>query len=500
LITIVSRPAEFGAAYRPLNYTFTSDRAPNTILAEIGTITVIRKINATEQTANPDLNTDQVIVRKVGATPFPSFLTKGQHIQISGTTAYNGIFQVVKVLTNNKIAVTAPFVTNEFTGTVAKFYNNFSIVVNLFDADVGGILNTFRIKRLTDDTFRANAQSFMQIQLEAFLHTLGLSAQEIADGFITRRFFIDFAEEFDVPDSLGFNVKTIQPAVSDSLFARIAVNAINPVISLRNGVVERDINDGLTEFTILDTVSTTRRFLTNQPKSLRIGRTDDAQLNYLTDQTPAWTVGTYAFRIETFDSTGASIAVTDFGIASGGTESQSIGIGTNNLGATITAATVKYEVTLFRTDVLTQLSETLTYVIDDNCHRSNVRIFWLNEWGGVDSYTFTGMATESTSSKKTSLDNKFTTLPVAFLEGEQEMIMSENDKPRTVNSGFVNRETATWLEELIKATKVWTVFDGLVEYVPLKLLKNNSGTNSEEVKYNVTIQFELAYKFQSQIG
>lgn len=500
MITVVSRPAEFGASYRPLNYVFTSDLAPNVLAAETGSIIQIRLINTAEKTANPELPTNTVVLRKVGGTPFGSYLTKGQHVEVSGTTNYNGIFQTVKVLGVNIVAITAPFVANETAGTITKFYHNFSIVVNLYDADSGGLLNTFRIKRLDDDTFRANAEAFMQVRLSHHLHTIGASAQESSDGEITRRYFIDYAEEYDVPDSLGFNVRTTQTATTDSLFPRVAVNAINPVISLRNGTVERDINDGLSEFTITDALSTTKRFLTNQPKTLKIGRTDDAQLNYLTDQTPAWAVGTYAFRVETFDSTGASIAVTDFGIASGGTESQSIGIGTNNLGATITAATVKYEVTLFRTDVPTQLSETLTFTIDDNCYRSSVRFWWKNEWGGIDSYTFTGQSGEGIESSKTSLDNKYNELPVTFPDGEQEMIFSDNMKPRFANSGFVNKETALWLGELVKATKVWTQFDGLSEYVPVRLMKNNIDVNSEEVKYNVSIQYELAYKFESQIG
>jgi hypothetical protein len=496
-ITVSTRPSEFGPAYRPLNYSMTTDLHPNT--ADLsGTISQIRGVQQIDQGVYDTFVKGELMVIFSNSVPVTSVFPIGQYVTISGTTAgtYDGL-QRVKRSQFNRIVLEVTITTDDTGGTCVKHYKNLSLVVQLYIAgSISSPLLEWSKKQNFENAFNIDVSTYMQAEVSGSLVALTSSAINVTDTIHNQSYYIAYAESYLKPKSDGTLSAFVSPFTVDSANTKYAFHIANQYKKTRNGVVEYNLTEGLTPF-LINAPKTPVRFLTNQPKTILIGRNDSAQLGYISDTDIRG--GSYARIISTYNSSGALIASTSTSADPQTKVGENFGIGPTNLGVgIITASTVKYTVHI---DALgTDITETLTYNIDDGCHRQSKRFYFLNEWGEYDSFTFIGNESTNSSVKKTTTERLIS--PVAVLP-ETNIVTAQVDESKThsISSGYVSKETVEWLREILTSTQVYTVEDGLAAYVPVFIPQQSAPiSNSNDSLFNFTMKYRYGYNQIRQRG
>ncbi len=218
-----------------------------------------------------------------------------------------------------------------------------------------------------------------------------------------------------------------------------------------------------------------------------------------------WTVtqlnATFSRRVETFDNLGASIAVTDTVFTALERSCINIPVGTQNLGATITAATVKYEVSIIN-DSSVVVSEVLTFEVDRKCHKSALRFYWVSQRSGMDAYTFIGNSNRSVDIRQPKFKRRLAS-PRVLPERQTTTIINDSQGMQTGNSGLVSREIAEWLEDFLRSAERYIQMDndvtGTPEFIPIDI-ENGSFDINNTIKQtsNISFQWSIAVDEKSQ--
>lgn len=474
-------PDELSAAYRPIPYRFTSDLSPE---SDENPLDEIRLITAAENIAFPELGFDTVIL-EVDNTSGALGITDGQHIKITGTDDYDGVWRQIVEVATDTIAITAPYTVDETPGsaTIEKFYNNFGVVLKV--ENEGG-----------DEIYRTSTRVGFNFDLKKFLASLlnselqiGASSDDpalIDVGFLQEA-NVFWTEQYDIPDSNGINVLTLQDF---SLFADDTITAVNSAPKvIGNGY---DYNDSLTPFEG-STLLLNKRFLTEQP-DVTIGDSDDYQLSFLLDVDIVEIDYKVAFNY--FDQSGGFLVTTNnaFIAAATGQRAYSVNVGTRFTPGGILPSAAYYLVTIQRVDTDAEVLGELRFNIDYNCNVEDKRFFWLNNLGGFDAWTFKGHSSEDTKAVSTNIFNANTEKTIDIQnDAEYNKVFTDVQNNRTANSGNVNAETIDWLRGIVKSTQVYMKEDDVL--VPVIIDSNSAtGSNTRTKKFSLNISYRLAYK------
>ena len=133
------------------------------------------------------------------------------------------------------------------------------------------------------------------------------------------------------------------------------------------------------------------------------------------------------------------------------------------------------------------ISEEITFKIDNTCNNKEVRFYWENRFGGLDSYTFKNKTRGISVDKKTyvkPLTKNFTneSRGSTTLGGESTGVFSVFTPPLKDNK-------LIWLEEIFEDRATYIEENGL--FIPVKVTRN-SATTVEEGKTKLQIDYVYA--------
>lgn len=224
------------------------------------------------------------------------------------------------------------------------------------------------------------------------------------------------------------------------------------------------------------TAGTQRSLLTNSPRTLSIRRDEAASLSFMSLGKEA----TKAY-ITTYNSAGGVVNthLINNGIYSGPGDSKSQTLdymcGPYNLNKyaasvpitnIITDEVVKYTVAMH--NGTTVISETVTFVIDDECSRHQMfRLHFLNRWGRYDSFTFKGQHKQTINFKRSEYQRftgytELASTPVwvntSYARGNV-VFDSEETEQYNISTGWISEEESQWLQELAGSPAVYWQID-----------------------------------------
>lgn len=492
-VTVISRPTDLGSAYVPVEYTFSSTFAGvSSTISNIkessgffggggGFTTIVTPLNKVRR----NIKVDGIMT-------------------ITNTTSglYDGEFKVTQVKNNGEVTLDTPFLGNVSGGNFTYDRLNAQVVCDLY---IDGSQVTRLTRRPNEvDQFVFNFQKWIEVDLDSVPLSVGMEDVTLQPTS-SLSIYVKYADSEDlIIDGIPtptLNLDTTQSPpdlFTDIANLRTIINATVPYLewelgSVKNAIINKDT--GLSSF-IVDTVAD-NRFLTNSPKTIKIGRTDSYQLTFIVD----FDAGkAYRRQIVTYDSTGAVIQTfrkTFTPIADG---VWSMGAGARNFTApTITSSVVKYEISITdANDSNNDISEVVTFEIDDNCYRSDTRFLWLNPRGGYDTFTFHSPRKLNSTVKKTTF-KPARTFPVVV--GNSEEKITDVDASETITTGThkVNKETAEWLQELLESPEVFIELssDNALHdtRVPVTLVnKTRAICDSFKGLFNVNVRYKFGFR------
>lgn len=143
------------------------------------------------------------------------------------------------------------------------------------------------------------------------------------------------------------------------------------------------------------------------------------------------------------------------------------------------------------------ISETLRFDIVESCGDETV-IFWQNHWGAFDYYFFSGNRKQSTKNKKqTSIDR----LDLDYNSYDRGVRVLTNKNTRTfkVYTQTEKPSVVEWLAEIGESVDVYIYENS--EFIPIVVKSVESEIeNTENIKTQISVTYELANKRISQLG
>lgn len=291
---------------------------------------------------------------------------------------------------------------------------------------------------------------------------------------------------------------------------------ITEVKSIWNGV--KDAVDWLdfdyTDYTI-NTVSTTKKFLTTSPRTLDINTGQSVFLYFIVNTANAVT----NYELKTYDGYNAGGSVINTASVSNlvpdtGTEFSStylsIAVGTEDIvnmnslvmsgstPATVLNGAKSYTVQL-RNSSGDYTSELFTFNIDQVCTKyTPVRLHWLNSLGGFDSFNFNLKSIEEDDIKKESYvkqPNVFNGLTYTYQKDARGMVDYDIRKTKklTINTDYLTDEQSAWMLDLISSPVVYLEQNNELISVTCKerRFKKMTSLNDKLPQYTFDIEYAL---------
>jgi hypothetical protein len=219
--------------------------------------------------------------------------------------------------------------------------------------------------------------------------------------------------------------------VEDNATFKVAVNAIHPY----SGTLVDWQTPNLDDFVV---GSSTSKFLTNAPRSLTLGSADRFRLHMLTELASEYEV---AHSLRVFDMTsGSESLLLSTPIIIEITAGFAVAVGPADLAGLITVP-AKYRVRII--DVgLNPVSENFDFTVDTKCTENRRSFAWLNKFGGVDNYTFTGREIGQSQTKRAAFMRPYAGSGFDF---RQRTYRAEPKRTITVSTAMVRRNVRQWL-------------------------------------------------------
>ena len=412
---VVDSPGPFVSAYKPVQWTFVSDRSPNTIPGESGVqIWLIAVADQVTVSTIPGLAIGDVFVVLTGA--FASLFPLGQTVQFQGTTAarYDGVHRVIRAIDASTFVIDATDINGSLGGTVSKYYERYALYARV---RFSGVEQTYRIDddgsgRFTMDIRDQAQRSFKDV---FDLVPPGTPFTPIqSNEQITNTYTIEVGEGYNLPDEQGVNVYFYDFKTPLRLLDGKTQNVVNNVQPYHHindwqgGAVDLnwdlnlkayrlDISSPVVNFRALTYANPGTRYSEYQT----VRSDDDHFLAFLlADPTNV------AVRLKTFNGSGGSTTTyTPLDLFNIGSGSMILPIGPINLGLSLTV--VSYSITLVREFTVVPITEEYWFRVDASCHKAPRRFYALNKFGAIDAFTFIGF-----EKREDSYDRKFVSRPM----------------------------------------------------------------------------------------
>jgi len=373
-----------------------------------------------------------------------------------------------------------PVAAYRANGVVLEFTSDDSDIVRMI-ADVY-VDSTF-IRSIEKDVligfsnkFRFDIAETLQDQLGFNLQTIGATGGQLAANSIK-----------------AYNLELFEVILTGSVFTTAHVDGGGGTPDLTTGaddalaiiLNQEDNQNFIAGFHINDT--TEKSLLTNAVtagKKIQVGESE-----FISISKPTTTNS--RIRITTFDTAGVQLNQADEDISSTFDSEKRFDyqVGTDNIGLTVTFDdnVAKYSVQ-FRNTGATLISQEHFFLVDRECHINSQRFHFLNKFGAIDSYTFTGNKTIIENDESARFEK-----PLAFNFDVKDHTTTKHDIEITetfrVTSGILLDNELEWLKELFRSALVWTELNGayfpvVVETGSLELVKTNDGFNIIEMEYS----------------
>jgi len=248
-----------------------------------------------------------------------------------------------------------------------------------------------------------------------------------------------------------------------------------------NATLQHEETQNLDAFSVDDA---NKRFLTNSPSTLRIGRNETAQLAFVTDES------VIKLRLTEKDALGG-LTITDVSktIAK---KRATVLIDV----ASMLSTTVSFTIILLNPGNFSR-SEIFSYVIDDGCLDEERRIKWLNPRGGIDSYTFISQISQEVRFRSSTFQKRIEK-GFAVQDGGETVLTNNAGDHFQVFSKAENRETIKWLGE-IGGNNINAWIDDGTNYVPIIITGRNLDIlHTRKSITQMAIRYKLANQRESQ--
>jgi hypothetical protein len=514
-VSVVTQPTDWNSCYVPLRYTFSSTLNPvlNTFTASIGSFLYP---STSQLSQYPNLISDKIIVRST------INVQRGDYVDITDTgefaylNDYTGRFLVLGKYGTDIVQIDAGFTTNLVSNMpplynpyqyikVAKVYFNHVIKAALYLTNGNATfanptpstqrpIYTYELKvNKTTANAWAEVQEQLASYMREYLPSLNQSVNicnDVSD-YILVNYFIRVWEEWD---SYNTNLE-LQRNYSQSVAipARHAIDAIVPHVEERNfDIISTATN--LNDFKVFNQSDTNKRWLTNMPKSVEIGDSENYYLFF---------TGYVRLRIREYSSSGSLLATQNItpSISSGSTtvtNATQFNVGTANV--SLNGNTAYYLVNGFigPTNAPFHVTETIRFNIKQNSclNNSSVRLYWKNLRGGVDAFTFNGKIDNVTMNADGYTHTGFKDIVRKTKQRDVVAQTSTYGKTFDLNSGFVTPDVADWLSEIAIRKSVYIELEG--NYYPINILGSVNLPNSNNRTFNVTLKCEFAWRDKVQ--
>ncbi len=483
VLTLVQQPAHFASAYKPVLWSWTSQRAPlNSIAGETVAIGSIRVATAGDViTFGSPLAIGDVFV--LHATVTAGTWKVGQAIKITGTTAglYSGIYHVLKIVNTGLTVIdAAPAASPDSGGTIAKFYEAYHLTITV-DMDN---LPAPIVKRIVADPAGAFTIDLSDIAKRSFKDVFSIavpgSASAIipSNGYITQSYQLTINEAFMIPDTNGLNVYTeFGKAVRVNPDRDVVVNSVQPYHNTADNV-QLKWTDDLSNYEVsIATIDPRKQFLTYAQKgelgtvyhpqtAMIIGSEEDYFLAFLNAGTPGDYIG---IRLYSYDADGVQLGTHEIPSVLP-PYSGLIPIGPLNLTTNLDLGVHHYRVSLRNNTTNLDVTDPFYFTIDTKCHNAVTRrFFWLNPFGTIDAYTSQGKESRETDIKRHTIEKPHMRIDLATTRGDWQRRTYKSDIVRRYSSttDVLIKDFLRYLaDDLLESPDVrMTLVDGIWTYV-----------------------------------
>jgi len=463
--SLITGPTFPCSLYRPIEYQY------SVALGTARGITSIRVATSADVVSFPSL-TEGVSVLVVHAS-FTGF-SVGQHMQISGAGAWNGIRKVVEVLDATHTVLDGAGYDEVTTGLMRFYYNNRKLVVYLWhDTSETEPRATLKVDVDENGTAVFSVNSVLQswIQSERLHDVINVDLD--LDGYVSTEFLstvifrMSVFDAYDVPDANGVNVWTIQGIFDpENGTPQSVVNGVHPYDHMNDyeqASLLQWFNEDMKVYELGN--EDTARFLTYGPRNgdQVFSIFDKGRLVVLLPNSSGF-AGSLSYRIVVYGYDESNIP-TQIGQSAPFTppanvSSFAIPCGPMELAAFVNPdptifAYKYYSVELALGDVGGTVTEFIKFELNSACKEVRRRFHWLNKLGGIDAYTFTRREVMAVKAKRTTVSKPYAS--GLFFDYRQRMQRVDPTRSYTVSSQQVKPNVRRWIaEDLFESANILT--------------------------------------------
>lgn len=293
---------------------------------------------------------------------------------------------------------------------------------------------------------------------------------------------------------------------------------LSSVKSVWNGVQDEIdwLDFDYTEY-LVNSTSTTKKFLTDSPRTLDINTGQSAFLYFIVNANDA----AAEYEIKTYDANGSLLntahvenPINDFGgawnlrygyipVGTHDIENVNSALMTGSTPSTIFSGAKSYTVQL-RDSSNNYVSEKFTYNIDQVCTKyTPVRLHWLNSLGGFDSFNFNLKSIEEDDIKRESYvkqSRTFNGTNYTYTKDARGTVDYDIRKTKklTINTDYLTDEQSEWMLDLVSSPVVYIEQNNELIAVTCKerRFKKMTSLNDKLPQYTFDIEYALTNRRQ----
>lgn len=433
-VQLVSTPAKWDSASRPMESVFLSTLSPASIPGESNLpIFEIRKPNLFELANAPTLDAEDVIV--TGDWSLANFVA-GDYVTITGTAGgtYSGTFRVSKSVNVNIIVIEVTYTSDDTGGLLSRFYRNFVLRSQVTASNDGFNPKTYTLLPNSSGLFVLNpsdyiSRTFPSIFTEVFPGT-GYAGTGSLLRSVVQSYSANVGEAYDVPTNGIPEFFDPGPAFK-IVNSRYVVNSQHPYHEVTaDGMEVLRYTDTYDDYIVNNVTTGSARFLTYGPSDgqQECAAGEDFFLCYLWDGNRN---SGLELTVSRYTAAGTFIANSDFAIPIPQLPGALVvNVGLSQLAFTIEANTAYYVVALQNGgDQL--ITEPFRITIRTDCGATERRMFWRNGLGGIDQYTFTAREDENVEVETRTITKPYMSRDFRYVEWNERAYRT--DIKRTYN-------------------------------------------------------------------
>lgn len=230
------------------------------------------------------------------------------------------------------------------------------------------------------------------------------------------------------------------------------------------------------------------KFLTNAPSSLTIKSDESFQLSIYSPDTTDLKVA-----YVTYDLNGSAASVAYLALVNTTSNKVAFPINSNILSTSIS----KVDVWLVRDSDNVQLTNKQTFVLDTKCSPNAKRIFWQNEKGGFDAFTFTN---NYEVDQKTKGSSYVKPLDYGYSIGDRgsSIIQNKVQDKFSISTNPLKRATRDWLKEIRQSDEVYVVENN--QFIPIIITGGLDRIHDDISLISMDIEYVYANETKTQLG